>query len=154
GLCVATVPEAEALHRHGITNLLMTGPLGDSSKVRRIAQTGAQAVVDHVQQVRWYEDASNALGRRMELLIDLDIGDHRTGAASTEQVLDIARAIAGSPHLKLRGVQAYSVSGSHGADRGARMTNSRETFSRAHTVLGALRKEGHYCSTLSGGSTG
>jgi D-serine deaminase-like pyridoxal phosphate-dependent protein len=154
GLCAATVPEAEALHRAGIHNLLLTGPLGDSAKVRRIVQTGAAAVVDHVRQVRWYEEASATLGRKTELLIDLDIGDHRTGAATSEQVLEIARTIAGSPHLHLRGVQAYSVAGSHGADHAARRANSGETFSRARAALALLHEDGHHSTALSGGSTG
>jgi D-serine deaminase-like pyridoxal phosphate-dependent protein len=154
GVCAATVPEAEALQQAGISNVLLTGPLGDAGKIRRLVQTGAAAVVDHVQQVKWYEAAANALGKKTELLIDLDIGDHRTGAASNEQVLDLARAITASPHLRLRGIQAYSVSGSHGSDRPARMANSREAFSHAHSAFAALRQEGHFVTTLSGGSTG
>jgi D-serine deaminase-like pyridoxal phosphate-dependent protein len=155
GLCVATVPEAEAMHRADFTGLLLTGPLGDPAKIRRVVATGAAAAVDHVRQVEWYSEAAKALpGRGMDLFIDLDIGDHRTGASSTEQVLQIARAIAGSPHLRLRGLQAYSVSGSHGADRNARTQISRDCFCQARAAIAALRADGHDCASLTGGSTG
>jgi D-serine deaminase-like pyridoxal phosphate-dependent protein len=155
GLCIATVPEAEAMDRAGFSGLLLTGPLGDPAKIRRVVATGAAAAVDHVRQVEWYSEATKAVpGRTMDLFIDLDIGDHRTGVSSTEQALQIARVIAGAPHLHLRGLQAYSVSGSHGADRNARTKISRDCFSQARAVIAALRADGHSCELLTGGSTG
>lgn len=154
GLCVATVPEAEAMARAGHTGILLTGPLGDPAKIKRIVHTGAAAVVDHIQQARWYSEAADAAQRQMDLFIDLDIGDHRTGTSSAEQALEIARFISGTQHLRLRGLQAYSVSGSHGADRAARTQISRDTFNRAREVRSVLRKDGHECKTLTGGSTG
>jgi D-serine deaminase-like pyridoxal phosphate-dependent protein len=155
GLCVATVPEAEAMHRAGFTGLLLTGPLGDPAKIRRVVATGAAAAVDHVRQVEWYSEAVKARpGCAMDLFIDLDVGDHRTGASSTERVLQIARVIASAPHLRLRGLQAYSVSGSHGADREARTQISSDCFSRARAAIAALTADGHECASLTGGSTG
>ena len=88
GLCVATVPEAEAMAREGFTGLLLTGPLGDPAKVGRVVATGAMAAVDHLRQAEWYAAAAQAANRTVDLLIDLDIGDHRTGVSSTEQALD------------------------------------------------------------------
>ena len=154
GLCVATVPEAEAMAREGFTGLLLTGPLGDPAKVCRVVATGAMAAVDHLRQAEWYAAAAQAANRTVDLLIDLDIGDHRTGVSSTEQALEIARAIARSPHLNLRGIQAYSVAGSHGANLAERFANSDLTFSRARAVRDALRADGHPCELLTGGSTG
>ena len=154
GLCVATVPEAEAMSRAGLTGLLLTGPLGDPAKIRRVINAGAMAVVDHLQQVKWYAEAAMSAGRTVDLLIDLDIGDHRTGAASEEQALEIARLIARSQHLRLRGLQAYSVSGSHGPDRAARAAISRAAFGHARAVRDTLRRDGHSCEMLTGGSTG
>jgi D-serine deaminase-like pyridoxal phosphate-dependent protein len=160
GLCVATVPEAEAMHRAGFTGLLLTGPLGDPAKIQRVVATGAVAAVDHVRQVEWYSWAAKAppcrtlSGHTTDLFIDLDTGDHRTGASSIDQILQIARAIAAAPNLRLRGLQAYSVSGSHGADRRARTQISSDCFSQARAAIAALRADGHDCASLTGGSTG
>lgn len=150
GICVATVPEAELMAKHNIPGILLTSPLADPAKIVRVAATGAMAVVDHLQQVAWYE----ATGKRVDLLIDLDIGDQRTGANSPEQVVDIARAIAKSKNLRLRGLQAYSVSGSHGANREDRKQISCSAFQTAIAIRDLLARKGFPAEILSGGSTG
>lgn len=150
GISVATVAEAELMAAHAIPGILLTSPLGDPAKIARIAATGAMAVVDHVRQVEWYE----ATSRRIDLLIDLDIGDHRTGASSPAQALEIARAIGKSPNLRLRGLQAYSVSGSHGADVATRKHISQGAFQTAAAIRDLLANEGFPTEILTGGSTG
>lgn len=149
GISVATVAEAELMARHAIPGILLTSPLAEPAKIARIAATGAMAVVDHVRQVEWYEAASHPI----DLLIDLDVGDHRTGASSA-QALEVARAIARSSFLRLRGLQAYSVSGSHTADRDARREISQTAFQTAAAVRDLLVREGFPIEILSGGSTG
>jgi D-serine deaminase-like pyridoxal phosphate-dependent protein len=145
GICVATVAEAELMAKHSIPGILLTSPLGDAAKIARVAATGAMAVVDHVRQVEWYA----ATGRPLDLLIDLDVGDHRTGAASAEQAVEIARAIEKSPRLRLRGLQAYSVSGSHGKNLAERKHISSAAFQTAAAIRDLLGTE-----ILTGGSTG
>jgi D-serine deaminase-like pyridoxal phosphate-dependent protein len=150
GISVATVNEAELMAKHSIPGILLTSPLGEPAKIARVAATGAMAVVDHVRQVQWYEGAAT---RPIELLIDLDVGDHRTGACA-EQALGIARAIGKCPRLRLRGLQAYSVSGSHGADLAERKQISGDAFQTAVRVRDLLVREGFPMEILSGGSTG
>jgi D-serine deaminase-like pyridoxal phosphate-dependent protein len=150
GISVATVAEVELMAKNGIPGILLTSPLGDPAKIARVAATGAMAVVDHVRQVEWYEAAS----RPIDLLIDLDVGDHRTGASSSEQALDIARAIGRSRHLRFRGLQAYSVSGSHGATPDERKHISAGAFQTAAEIRDLLAEEGWSTEILSGGSTG
>jgi 3-hydroxy-D-aspartate aldolase len=151
GISVATVAEAELMAKNGIPSILLTSPLADPAKIARIAATGAMAVVDHVQQVDWYEAAAT---RTIDLLIDLDVGDHRTGASSPAQALQIARAIDQSSHLNLHGLQAYSVSGSHGADLAERKHISQTAFQTAAEVRDLLAAEGWPTEILTGGSTG
>lgn len=151
GICAATVPEVELMAKHGIPGILLTSPLGEPAKIGRVAATGAMVVVDHVHQVAWYDHAAK---KPLDLLIDLDIGDHRTGASSPEQALEIARAIGRSTHLKLRGLQAYSVSGSHGANREERQHISRAAFQKAVEIRELLAREGFRTDILTGGSTG
>jgi D-serine deaminase-like pyridoxal phosphate-dependent protein len=137
--------------RSGIPGILLTSPLADPSKIGRIAAIGAMAVVDHVQQVEWYEAAAS---RPIDLLIDLDVGDHRTGASSPAQALEIARAIDKSPRLSLCGLQAYSVSGSHGATPAERKHISESAFQTAAGIRDLLKSEGFSSEILTGGSTG
>jgi D-serine deaminase-like pyridoxal phosphate-dependent protein len=150
GLCVATVAEAELFSHAGISGLLLTTPLADLRKMQRVAATGATAVVDNSHQVQWYA----AIQAPIDLLIDLDPGDHRTGAATLEQALEIAEAIDRAPNLTLRGLQAYSVSGSHGPNETERRRLSTETFKFAAAVRDRLAERGIETRIVSGGSTG
>ncbi len=156
GACVATVHEAEAMAQGGIPDLLLTSPLADPRAMARLAATGAMAVVDHAQQASWYNEAARAAGRTLDVLIDLDVGDHRTGARSTEQAVEIAQAIDRAANLRLRGLQAYSVEGSHagGPDKAARQRVSRQAFEIAAETQHALKRLGLAAEILTGGSTG
>src|SRR5580693_1188346 len=93
GVCVATVAEAELMAAAGIPGLLLTSPVADPLKMARIVKTGAMVVVDHLQQVAWYDEAARACGRKLDVLVDLDVGDHRTGARSPEDAAEIAEAV-------------------------------------------------------------
>jgi D-serine deaminase-like pyridoxal phosphate-dependent protein len=154
GVCVATVAEAELMARAGISDMLLTSPLADPLKMRRLVATGAMAVIDHIGQVDWYREAAHEANRSVALVIDLDAGDHRTGAVSMEQVLEIAQAIDRSSHLWLRGVQAYSVAGSHEKDVEERRRICADVFGLAAEVRGELARYGFHTDLTTGGSTG
>ena len=154
GMCVATLAEAELMSGAGITGLLLTSPVADPLKMARIAQTGAMVVVDHLVQVEWYREAARAADRKIDVLVDLDVGDHRTGAPSVRQALEIAQAVDRSADLQLRGLQAYSVNGSHAGGFEHRQRNSRQTFQVAAQVRDAMARAGLSTEIVSGGSTG
>jgi D-serine deaminase-like pyridoxal phosphate-dependent protein len=154
GVCVATVAEAECMAAAGIDGLLLTSPVADPLKMQRIVATGAMVVVDHEQQAAWYDEAARAAGRKLDVLVDLDVGDHRTGARSNDQALAIAEAVDATAHLELRGLQAYSVAGSHAGGRQERQRLSRRVFRSVSEVVGAMLRRGLCCDIVSGGSTG
>jgi 3-hydroxy-D-aspartate aldolase len=154
GVCVATLAEAELMAGAGISGLLLTSPVADPVKISRIAPTGAMVVVDHLIQVEWYQEAARAANRTIDALVDLDVGDHRTGARSASQALKIAQAVDRSAHLKLRGLQAYSGKGAHAGGFEQRQHNSRRTFEVAAEARDTLVRAGLSIEILSGGSTG
>jgi 3-hydroxy-D-aspartate aldolase len=150
GCCVATANEADVLARAGVEGMLLTSPLADGAKMQRVAETGAMVAVDHVRQVEWYASART----KVDVLVDLDVRDHRTGAANLEEALEIARAVERSPNLTLRGIQAYSVRGSHGGDRAERKQICQVAFEIAAETRDAFLRAGLCADIVSGGSTG
>lgn len=154
GVCVATVPEAEVMWKAGIAGLLLTSPLADPLKVARIVKTGAMVTVDHVQQVGWYQEAANAAGKTLDVLVDLDVGDHRTGASSTDQAVEIAQAVERAGCLRLRGIQGYSARSAHGANSVERQRLSDAAFQTALATRDAFVRLGLATEILTGGSTG
>ncbi|MDE3195512.1 MAG: alanine racemase [Acidobacteriota bacterium] len=154
GVCVATVSEAEMLARAGFDDLLLTSPVADPLKIRRIVETGAIVVVDHPRQVEWYAEAAATANRQAAVLVDLDTGDHRTGVPEIERALELAIAIDRASHLWLRGVQAYSVSGSHGPDEATRRKISEDCFAFAAEARAECARHGLHTDVSTGGSTG
>lgn len=159
GVCVATVPEAEYLIGGGIRGVLLTSPTADPRKAARLAKLCAidvelTVVVDHPQQVEFYEAAAAGASVRLNVLVDIDVGDHRTGIAPGEPALALARKVLDSPHLRLQGFQAYSVRGSHVEGAGDRAAFSRDCLSAAVETRMQILAEGVDAPILTGGSTG
>lgn len=154
GVCCATVVEAELVASTGITGILLTSPLADPLKMARVIATGAMVVVDHAQQAEWYNEAARAAGRKLDVLVDLDVGDHRTGARSKDQALAIAEQVDQAEHLELRGIQAYSVVGSHAGGLEQRQGVSKDVFAQVYQLLGTMLRRGLCCDIVTGGSTG
>ena len=118
GVCVATVPEAELMGRAGVTGVLLTSPITDPRKCERMASlctvsSRLMAVVDNAEQVRMYAEATQAANVNLELLVDLDVGDHRTGIAPGKPALELAQRITNTNGVSFAGLQAYSVRASH-----------------------------------------
>jgi 3-hydroxy-D-aspartate aldolase len=154
GVCVATVPEAEVMSKAGVAGLLLTSPLADPLKIARVVKTGAMVTVDHVQQAGWYQEAAAAAGKTLDVLVDLDVGDHRTGASSTDQAVEIALAVERAGNLRLRGIQGYSARSAHGANAEERQRTSDAAFQTTLTARDAFVRLGLSTEILTGGSTG
>jgi 3-hydroxy-D-aspartate aldolase len=154
GVCCATVVEAELMASAGIGGILLTSPLADPPKMARVIAAGAMVVVDNAQQATWYDEAARAAGRKLDVLVDLDVGDHRTGARSKDQALAIAELVDMAENLELKGIQAYSVVGSHAGGLEQRQQVSQEVFAQVYQLLGTMLRRGLCCDIVTGGSTG
>lgn len=152
GVCVATVAEAESLARAGIEDLLLTSPIADSAKCARVAALSplVAVVVDHAEQVELYERT----GVKLDVFIDLDVGDHRTGIAPGEAALQLARLIQSKRSLTFRGLQAYSVRASHMQETEGRSEYSAGALRSALDTKRLLEAHGIPTQTITGGGTG
>ena len=154
GVCVATLPEAELMARAGIPDILLTSPIGDPIRAQRIAAIpNIAVVVDHKRQVEMYA-AANHGASRLEILIDLDLGDHRTGIAPGLPALELAQYIVRQPNLRFRGLQAYSVRASHLSSEEGRQAFTTQALDQAQETKALLESSGIECPDITGGSTG
>lgn len=160
GICVATVPEAEAMAAAGIGDILLTSPIVDARKVGRMVSLAGDAgkrimlSVGHARQVDLLAQAAESANTPINLLIDLDVGDKRTGILPGESAVELARRIGRSKHLVVKGVQAYAGFASHVVGFENRRRTSREAIQLAVETNRLLRKSGFDANILSGGSTG
>ena len=153
GVCCATLTEMESMLRAGI-DVLLTTPVASLAKINKInelARIGEiTVVVDHPMQVALFAES----GANLNVLVDLDIGDHRTGIPCDERAVQLALAVETAPNLRFGGLQAYSVSGSHTVGRQERMAHSTRALSLAVQVQKELIRQGLDATRLTGGSTG
>jgi D-serine deaminase-like pyridoxal phosphate-dependent protein len=159
GICCATVPELEALAAAGIPGLLLTSPIVDPGKIGRVvALAGAGSkmmlAVGHVREAELLAEAAEATKVNLDVLVDLDVGDKRTGCLPGEPAVELARQIAAFKRLNIRGVQAYAGHASHTVGFEARQRVSREAMGKAAATKALLLKAGFDAQILSGGSTG
>lgn len=155
GVCCATLTELETFSNAGFS-VLLTTPVAAAVKTDRIAalRGDVTVVVDHAIQVALYDASAAAQGITLDVLVDLDIGDHRTGIPCDERAVALAHAIASAKHLRFGGLQAYSVSGSHTDGHEARRAHSTQAIGRAIEVQRELLRLGFDAKRLTGGSTG
>ncbi|MBW8883376.1 MAG: DSD1 family PLP-dependent enzyme [Planctomycetia bacterium] len=159
GICAATVPEAEALAAAGIRGILLTSPIVDAGKIGRmvgLAGSGADVMmaVGSQRQASLLAEAAEAARIDIPVLIDLDVGDRRTGSLPGEAAVELARQLARSRRLQIRGVQAYAGHASHTVGFEARQQTSRTAMGKAVETKALLQKAGFDAKMLSGGSTG
>ena len=159
GICAATIAEAEVMVRAGIRGLLITAEMAGEPKISRLIAVMSKApdtmaVVDDVRNVHQLQRAAAAAGIQMTVLIDLDIGQNRTGIQPGEPALHLANSIARAKNLELKGICAYAGHAAHVAGFDQRRASSHQALGQAIATRNLLLKRGHDVQILSGASTG
>jgi D-serine deaminase-like pyridoxal phosphate-dependent protein len=109
----ATLAEAEMLAECGVTDVLLAYPLvgPNCRRMARLAQAYPKCrfatVVDHPVSARCLSEAMAADGGKIDALIDVDPGQHRTGIAPGPEAVALYELIAHLPGLRLGGLHFY-----------------------------------------------
>jgi D-serine deaminase-like pyridoxal phosphate-dependent protein len=158
GVTVATVWEAAAMAAAGIADVLVANQVVGPAKVRALAALAGHArltaVVDDARNVADLSAAAVAAGSELGVLVDLDVGMARCGARSPEQALALADAVAASPGLVLRGIQAYEGHCMLEPDAATRLRLATRAMDYAAGVAASVRARFPAATTLSAGGTG
>ncbi len=155
----AKLGEAEALAEGGIDGLLVTSPVVTDDGIARLMALNARvddlsAVVDHSAVLARIGDAAAASGRRMKLVVDLDVGLRRTGAATPEAAEMLIDAILAHPSLEFAGVQAYAGHLMHVAGASARRAALKAAMAPLAVLGERLQGRGIAIPLTTGGGTG
>jgi D-serine deaminase-like pyridoxal phosphate-dependent protein len=158
GIACATIREAEALARAGITGLLVTSPMVGADKVDRLLHLNRHApvavVIDHPAQLDALRAALAPGDPPLGVLIDVDIGHGRTGVATLQDGHALARVAAGDPRIAFCGLQGYAGHVQHIVDPAARRAATHEAVKMLRTLARILDAEGLPCPIVSGSGTG
>jgi 3-hydroxy-D-aspartate aldolase len=158
GLCCATVREAEAMAEAGLEGILVTSPVTAPAMIERLAHAHARVgdlavVVDSAAGVEALARCIGA-GRPLGVLVEIDVGQSRTGVTRPEDAVRLARRIEELPQLRYRGVQAYYGHLQHVPEYADRKAKAAEQWARLLPFLDALSADGLPAETVTGGGTG
>jgi 3-hydroxy-D-aspartate aldolase len=159
GICCAKLGEAEVLAAGGIHALLVTSPVVTAEGCRRLAALNAlcpdlMVVAGSEAEVAGLAAAAAASGKPLNVLVDLDVGQHRTGIAPGEGAIALAGTISDTPGLGLAGIQGYAGHLMHVHDRSAREAGTLGVMAMLAEMRAALEARGLPCSIVTGGGTG
>ncbi len=158
GICAAKISEAEALCRAGIDNILITGPVVTKTKIDRLAALCARTselivTVDHPATIDQLDAAMGKCSLIMDVLLDVDVGLHRTGVPPAG-ALDLADRILARRNLRLRGIQAYAGQLQHIRSYADRKAGSQHCLQQAAGIFRALQARASTANIFSATGTG
>ncbi len=111
GITVAKVGEAEVMTQNGISNIFIANEIVGISKLERIRilnrQIDIRIGVDNEYQINQLAEVFKNEEKEIEVLIELEVGENRSGVITDEQLISLAKYIAQTPKVKLKGVFSH-----------------------------------------------
>lgn len=159
GLSCATLAEAELMTRTAAPSVLITSPIVGAAMIDRlVVVTGGSAevlaVVDNEGAVDALEQALARVDRSIGILVDIDVGQRRTGVPNRATLEAVARRVAAAPHLRFAGIQAYYGHLQAIRDYGERAAKARAAQEEIAACVTTLKDAGLAVAIVSGGGTG
>jgi D-serine deaminase-like pyridoxal phosphate-dependent protein len=151
GLTVAKVGEAKAMSKAG-DDLLMAYPAVDPLRCAGLAELAKSA-----KTIRVGVDSSEAIeglasaGAQIGILVDVDVGLHRTGVQTPEEALKLAQQVERSKGVRLDGIMFYPGHVKDESPESLRQLTQVE--SKIAETIALWRQHGFEAKIISGGST-
>lgn len=159
GICCAKLAEAEVLAAQGIQKILLTSPLATPGAMKRAVALASCIdelilCVDHPGGVEDLNEAAAAENQIVNILIDVDVGLHRTGMPSGPQFDALAEAINDAGKLNFLGIQGYAGHLMHIHDLAERREKSLAAMKLLGEARNRLAELGMDSKIVTGGGTG
>ena len=143
----------------GVRGLLITTEGVTPGGIRRLLRLAAEApdtlvVVDNPENVADLGREAAAEGVTLGVLVDVDVGNRRTGIQSGPPAVALARAVAGQRALRFHGLQGYAGHCAHVVGWEARREASRAALAPLMETRRLCEGAGLAVDIVAGGSTG
>jgi D-threonine aldolase len=138
----ATIAEVEMLAREGATDVLLAYPVVGPQIQRAIALRKAypalklKVLVDDMQAAEALSAAAHIVNMPFEAMVDLDVGQHRTGAPP-ENWLAMCQEVVRLPGLSLVGLHVYDGH-NNAASPEERQAETNRIWHKVERLLGQL----------------
>ncbi len=111
GITCAKLGEAEVMASAGIKDILVANEVVGENKIRRLVALRAHAdvmvAVDDLSNVREISAAAAAAGRKIRVLVELNIGMERAGLTSGQTTVEFVKEIVSLPGIEFCGLMGW-----------------------------------------------
>ena len=154
GLTMAKVGEAEVMSKAG-DDLLVAYPAVDKARTERLAQLAhhktVRVAVDSMYAAQALAAAARAQSTTLGILVDLDVGMHRTGVQSADAALSLAQYVDKEAGLRFDGL--FCFPGQIWGTPEEQESELKEVSRILGTAVELLDSHGLEAGIISGGST-
>ncbi len=159
GPSCATIDEAEGLAAVGATGILITSPMAADHMLSRLGhlvdrQAVVMVVADHPRNVDALAEVAASAPRPLQVIVDFDVGQDRTGCVEIAGAVALAGRIAGHRSLEFAGVQAYWGHLQQVMPFEVRRRRVAEGMEKVRALLAALRSAKLEPRIVTGSGTG
>ena len=158
GVCCAKVGEAEVMAAGGVGPLLITTEVVGAAKVRRLLGVARQVettvVVDDPVVAATLSEAATSAGLKLACLIDVNVGQERTGVEPGQPALALAEQVGKLPGLDLVGLQGYEGNLQHIKEAEARREANASAMQLLTQTAELLTERGFKMEIVSTAGTG
>lgn len=158
GVCCQKVSEAEIMVEGGVRDVLISNEVVGETKIKRVAALAKRATlsacVDDLAGVTDLARAAAMFGSTVRVLVELNVGANRCGVERPEEVVGLAKAIAGHRGLRFAGIQAYQGAAQHLRGYEDRRKAIDSAARKVAEAVGGLREAGLGCEAVTGAGTG
>jgi D-serine deaminase-like pyridoxal phosphate-dependent protein len=155
---VATIAEMEMAASCGVTDVLLAYPVvgPNCARLARLAEKYPRCrlsvLVDHPAAARSLSDALSRAGQTVDAVLDVDIGQHRTGISPSPEAVALYELLSRLPGLRPGGIHAYDGH-NHQEKRAEREAAVRVEFEPVLALRATLEKKGLPVPRLIAGGT-
>ncbi|MDR5816558.1 DSD1 family PLP-dependent enzyme [Caballeronia sp. LZ033] len=158
GVCCQKLSEAYPFAAAGIRSIHVSNEFVGADKLAMAVELASHVrlsvCVDALPQVQALGRAAAEAGVKIDVLSEVDAGQHRCGVTGEDALLELVDAIAAQHALRFAGIQAYHGGIQHVVDWNARKTAAGHAADIAAGYVRALDARGVRCGVVTGGGTG
>jgi D-serine deaminase-like pyridoxal phosphate-dependent protein len=158
GVCCQKVSEAEAMVDGGVADILIANEVVGHAKLTRLAQLAKRArvsvCVDDASNAGDIDDAARAVGIRIDVLVEVNVGANRCGVEPGDPALRLVQRVNAFDNLRFAGIHAYHGSAQHLRSIEERRAAIAQAAEKARRTRHLIEDEGLDCETVTGAGTG
>ena len=142
----------------GLSDILIANQAVGPTKAAELARIAAIArvivAVESVANARELSAAASERGSEINVLVEVDVGLHRSGVRSAQEGVDLAAEIGRLPGLRLEGLLGYEGHAMLEPDRGVRVQKAQAANDELLAVADAFERHGLSTAIIAAGGLG